>query len=200
VDARLLAATNRDLKSEVQTGRFRADLFHRLNVYPITVPPLRERVEDIPLLAGHLAEQTRRRMGLGVVQISLEALDRLAGYRWPGNVRELENVLCRAILKAASQAPKGDPIRLDPAHLGEDLGASPSLHPVGLQDNFPVVPTGKTLHRAVEEFQRDLIRQAIEQHQGNWAAAARDLGMDRSNLYHLAARLGVRGKPGPGNS
>jgi anaerobic nitric oxide reductase transcription regulator len=198
VDARLLAATNRDLKSEVQAGRFRADLFHRLNVYPIIVPPLRERVEDIPLLAGHLAERTRRRMGLGVVQISVEALDRLAGYRWPGNVRELENVLCRAILKAVSQAPRGDPVRIAPVHLGEDLGSPPVSQPADLHDVYPA-PVGKTLHRAVEEFQRDLIRQAIEQHQGNWAAAARDLGMDRGNLYHLAARLGVRARSRSGD-
>ena len=198
VDARLLAATNRDLKSEVQAGRFRVDLFHRLNVYPIIVPPLRERVEDIPLLASHLAERTRRRLGLGVVRINPVALDRLAGYRWPGNVRELENVLCRAILKAASQVPRGDPVGLDPACLGEDLGAPPVSQPADLHDVY-TAPVGKTLHRAVEELQRDLIRQAIEQHQGNWAAAARDLGMDRSNLYHLAVRLGVRGKPGPGD-
>ena len=196
VDARLLAATNRDLRREVETGRFRADLFHRLNVYPIIVPPLRERVEDIPLLAGHLAERTRRRLGLGVIRISPEVLDRLAGYHWPGNVRELENVLCRAILKAASQVPRGDPVRLDPAYLGEDLGAPPVSQPADLHTVYPA-PVGKTLHRAVEELQRDLIRQAIEQHQGNWAAAARDLGLDRSNLYHLAVRLGVRAKPGP---
>jgi len=200
VDARLLAATNRDLRSEVEAGRFRADLFHRLNVYPIVVPPLRERVEDIPLLAGHLAERTRRRLGLGVVRISPEALDRLAGYRWPGNVRELENVLCRAILKAASQIPRGDPVQITPVHLGEDLGTPPASLPAGLPDGVLAEPVGRNLHCAVEEFRRDLIRQAIERHQGNWAAAARELGMNRSNLYNLATRLGVRAKPGPGNS
>jgi len=151
---------------------------------------------DIRLLAGHLSELTRRRLGLGGACGSARRPSSLSGYHWPGNVRELENVLCRAILKAASQVPRGDPVQIAPVHLGEDLGAPSVSQPADLHAVYPA-PVGKTLHRAVEELQRDLIRQTIEQHQGNWAAAARDLGLDRSNLYHLAVRLGVRAKPGP---
>jgi DNA-binding NtrC family response regulator len=99
VNVRLLAATNRDLSAEVAAGRFRADLFHRLNVYPLAVPPLRERGEDIALLAGYFCDTARRRMGVGPVRLDPSAVEALLGYPWPGNVRELENVISRAVLR-----------------------------------------------------------------------------------------------------
>ena len=176
----------------MQVGRFRADLFHRLYVYPITVPPLRERAEDIPLLASHFSELTRRRLGLGPVRISAEALDILSGYGWPGNVRELENVLSRAILKAPSGLPRGEPVMVDPVHLGADMGVGFDPHPAPFPDGDPILRQGQSLRDAVDEFQRGLIRSAIERSHGNWAAAARELGMHRSNLHNLALRLGVR--------
>jgi anaerobic nitric oxide reductase transcription regulator len=197
VDVRLLAATNRDLKEEVLASRFRGDLFHRLNVYPITVPPLRERIEDIPLLVGHFSELNRRRMALGSIRVDSDALDALCRYHWPGNVRELDNVLCRAILKASSGRARGEPLQVGSAHLGGDLGVPRSQHRASVSDEAAAPSIGRTFRQALEEFQRDLIRQAIERHQGNWAAAARDLGMHRSNFHHLAARLGLRGMPGP---
>jgi anaerobic nitric oxide reductase transcription regulator len=98
VDVRIIAATNRDLISEVERGRFRADLYHRLAVYPIRVPALRERREDIPLLATHFADSTRRRLGLGPLRLGEDVRERLAAADWPGNVRELENVVNRAVL------------------------------------------------------------------------------------------------------
>ncbi|WP_191864392.1 sigma 54-interacting transcriptional regulator, partial [Pseudomonas viridiflava] len=100
VDIRLLAASNRDLAEEVRTGRFRADLYHRLTVYPLRVPPLRERKEDILLLAGAFAEENRYRMALPPVRFATHAKSALGQYTWPGNVRELEHQIARAVLKA----------------------------------------------------------------------------------------------------
>jgi anaerobic nitric oxide reductase transcription regulator len=191
VDVRLLAATNRPLKAEAETGRFRADLFHRLNVYPIQVPPLRERPEDIPLLAGAFCERTRRRLGLGPVRIGPEALDVLGRFGWPGNVRELENLLSRAVLKASAEKPRGERFTVEVRHLGSDLPLAPHETP-------PAPPTasipleGIYLRDATKAFQRRAIQQALSANDGNWAAAARDLGMHRSNLHNLAARLGLR--------
>ncbi|HBG19922.1 MAG TPA: sigma-54-dependent Fis family transcriptional regulator, partial [Desulfobulbaceae bacterium] len=102
VDVRLLAATNRDLEKEVAAGRFRADLFHRLNVYPLRVPPLRERLDDLPLLAGNFCQAIARRLGTGTITIAPSALARLRSYPWPGNVRELENLLIRAALRTSA--------------------------------------------------------------------------------------------------
>src|SRR5512137_2835938 len=106
VNVRILAATNRNLEAEVAAGRFRADLYHRLAVYPIRVPPLRERRQDIPLLAAHFLDLGRQRLGLGPVRLTDDARERLVGADWPGNVRELENVISRGVLRAARQQPE----------------------------------------------------------------------------------------------
>jgi anaerobic nitric oxide reductase transcription regulator len=194
VDVRLLAATNRDLEAAVAHKRFRPDLFHRLNVYPIQVPALDKHREDIPLLAGHFCERIQCRLGRGPVRISPAAYEAMARYDWPGNVRELENVISRAVLKASSGTPKDQPVILEPIHLGGDLipvGAvrAPSRPQA---DNVPskTVP----LQEAVENFKREMIRSAVAQNHGNWAAAARDLGLHRSNLHTLSKRLGLRKK------
>lgn len=191
VDVRLIAATNRNLKEEVRAGRFRADLFHRLNVYPITVPPLRERIEDIPLLASHFADRIRRRMRLGPVSLSPDALAALCKYEWPGNVRELENVVSRAVFKASSGLPRGKAVLVKSIHLDYDLGNPGALQPP-LLGRTPAGNHGSTLRHAMDEFQKELIRGALERSGGNWAAAARELGMHRSNLHNLAVRLGLR--------
>lgn len=191
VDVRLLAATNRDLESEVRGGRFREDLFHRLNVYPLVVPPLRERPEDVSLLAGHFADSVRRRLGLREVRLSEDAVARLRGYAWPGNVRELDNVVSRAILKAAFGAPRGTVIRIEPVHLSQDIGAAGTAPPRPAGPG-PAAP-GKTLRALVDDYQREVIRASLERNGGRWAAAARELGLHRSNLHHLAARLKIRG-------
>lgn len=192
VDVRLLVATNRNLEEEVRRGRFRADLFHRLSVYPLTVPPLRERREDIPLLAGHFCEVTQRRLGLGLVRLNSEALDLLQRSNWPGNVRELENVLSRAILKASAEIPRGKPVVVTALHLGADIGVAPEMSRPAASKLHPILSEGRSLRELVEDFQRSLILRAVEKHGGNWAAAARDLGMHRSNLHNLAGRLGLR--------
>lgn len=194
-DVRVVAATNRDLEQEVKNGRFRADLFHRLNVYPLPVPPLRERVADIPLLAGHFCDITRRRLGIGPVRLTPGALVALKAYQWPGNVRELENVLSRVTLRAAAGVSRGRAVVLSVERLGADFSADGAG--VVAAPEFPEVsgttdPTGLGLKEATREFQRALIRSALSEHGGNWAATARALGMHRSNLHHLAVRLGLK--------
>ena len=189
VDVRVIAATNRDLTAEVARGRFRADLYHRLAVYPIRVPALRERREDIPILATHFADSARRRLGLGPLRLSEEVREALAAADWPGNVRELENVVSRAVLRAAAGKPPGAPIAVGLANvdLGPDGPARAPVEAIG-----PTVAPGP-LREQVEEFQRRRIREAVVRHGGNHAAAARELGLHRANLHHLARRLGLKG-------
>jgi len=188
----LIAATNRDLEQEVREGRFRADFFHRLNVYPLRVPPLRERVEDIPLLAGYFCQLARRPLGLGPVWLAPETIPALKRYGWPGNVRELENVISRATLKASASASRSEPVVITVHHLGAEFeipaeGAQGG--PITSQGDAPV---GVNLREATRAYQRALIRRALEQSGGNWAKAALVLGMHRSNLHHLIVRLGLK--------
>lgn len=192
VNVRLLAATNRNLEEEVKAGRFRADLFHRLNVYPIKVPPLRERKEDIPLLAGYFCELTQRSLGTGPVRISADTMNVLSRYHWPGNIRELENIISRAILQASKEHPKGEIVVIDPPHLGGDNLAEPNPTQQPISEITTSLKGKIPFREAVEEFQRRLITQTVAKRSGNWSAAARDLRMHRSNLHNLAARLGLR--------
>jgi anaerobic nitric oxide reductase transcription regulator len=191
VDVRVLAATNRDVEAETRAGRFRADLFHRLNVYPLHVPPLRERREDIALLAGYFCDLARSRLGLGPVRLTPEAVVLLRDGAWPGNVRELENVLSRAVLQAANRVERGATVFVDVSDLGGNLGTPQAQTAAAAETNAPA-PGDRDLRTATDDFQRTLIRNAVVAHGGNWAAAARSLGMQRSNLHHLAKRLGLR--------
>lgn len=194
VDVRLLAATNRDLETEVSGGRFRADLYHRLNVYPLKVPSLRERKEDIAILAGFFAERSMTRLGLNQVRINEDALRLLLRYSWPGNVRELENIISRSVLKASAKTEQKDTISLRPEHLAGDLGSPIYSTPVPTTERAATV-TGKiSLREELNTFQIQLINTALKNNNGNWAAAARDLDMNRSNLHNLATRLGIRQK------
>lgn len=191
VDVRVVAATNRDLEAEVAAGRFRADLFHRLDVYRLRVPSLRDRADDIPLLAGWFADATHLRLGTGPVRWTASARATLRRGTWPGNVRELENVVSRAVLRASAEVPRGAPVVLEVRHLTDappagDARPAPPPAPV----HAPLA--GRTLREATEDYQRAAVRAAVAGHGGNWAAAARDLGMHRSNLHHLARRLGLR--------
>jgi anaerobic nitric oxide reductase transcription regulator len=190
VHVRLLAATNRDLAAEVAAGRFRADLFHRLNVYPLNVPALRERLGDIALLAGHFCEQLRRSMGLDAIRVHPSALARLSAYAWPGNVRELGNVLARAVLQAAGTIARGKTVTVGEEHLS--LAPAAASAPQTENDGQPPVTAGMTLKAALDDYKRAVILQAVRRHYGNWAAAGRELGLHRSNLSKLADRLGIR--------
>ncbi len=186
-DVRVLAATNRDLAAEVKAGRFRADLFHRLMVYPLHVPPLRERGDDVLILAGHFAAQARMRLGTGPIRLTPAARERLLAYDWPGNVRELEHGILRAAIRAAEGHP-GQPILLDAPHLGLDGGDSAPPVPAPIAGFVPLPLAG-----AVERFQREYVTATVASCGGNWAEAARRLGVDRGNLHRLARRLGLKG-------
>jgi anaerobic nitric oxide reductase transcription regulator len=193
VSVRVVAATNRDLEREVARGRFRADLYHRLAVFPLRVPPLRERREDVPLLAAHFADAARRRLGLGPVRLSEPVRAHLLAAEWPGNVRELENVVSRAVLRAAAGRERGAPVVVEPRHVdlapGEaaSAAAAPGPSPAAAEE-------GRPLAERVRDYQRRLVAEAVERNGGNWAAAARELGLHRGNLHHLARRLGLRSK------
>lgn len=197
VDVRIFAATNRKLEIEVEAGRFRADLYHRLNVCRIEVPPLREHSEDIPELAGHHADRARQRLGTGPIRLSPDAQAALRGGSWPGNVRELENLIYRAVLRAAARTPAGETVIVTAADLGEIsattavVAASPAIPP-------PASPL--PLRDAVLAYQRTLIESALRAERGSWAGAARVLGMNRSNLFHMAKRLGLRDGTGGSNN
>nr|WP_318383727.1 nitric oxide reductase transcriptional regulator NorR [uncultured Enterobacter sp.] len=186
VDVRVLAATNRDLREEVLAGRFRADLFHRLSVFPLAVPALRDRGEDVVLLAGYFCEQCRLRLGLSRVVLSPGARALLLHYAWPGNVRELEHAIHRAVVLARATRQRDDVV-LDVAHFAlSDEPVKPALTVAA-----DVVVT--SLREATEAFQRETINRVLQQHGGRWAACARALDTDVANLHRLAKRLGMKG-------
>ena len=190
VDVRIIAATNRNLQERVQEGSFRADLYHRLSVYPVPIPPLRERGHDVLLLAGFFAELNRARLGLRSLRLSASAEDAMRRYPWPGNVRELEHVISRAALKALSHgAQRSEIVTLEADWLGLDV--QPQL-PSDLPSVVPPVAPGLSLRMVVDEAQRAAIRQALQACHGQWAQAARALELDPSNLHKLAKRLGMK--------
>jgi PAS domain S-box-containing protein len=163
VDVRVISATNMDLKKEVQNGNFREDLYYRLNVIPISVPPLRERKNDIPLLVEHFLEQYPGHGGGGIVQVSNEALSLMMDYKWPGNVRELQNTIQFAIVKC-----KGNTIQ------PEDL-------PLELRDFIVQKPR----RGPVAKLDADAVKQALAQTGGNKVKAAKILGVGRATLYRF---------------
>jgi anaerobic nitric oxide reductase transcription regulator len=192
VDVRILAATNRDLAAEVAHGRFRADLFHRLDVFPLRIPPLRERRGDIGILGGFFLDRYRAQLGLGRVVLAPESLAQLERGEWPGNVRELDHVIARGVLRATARSAKGAPIQIEPGDL-ELVVTPPARRHSSAPQLVDLVAEGRlSLRAAVDELKRATIARALEGSQGNWAEAARRLGMDRGNLHHLARRLGVR--------
>ncbi len=188
VNVRVIAATNRDLEQEVAKGRFRADLYHRLSVYPITVPPLRARRDDIPLLAGFFIEQVRKKLAIEQLTLDPKLVEALMVYDWPGNIRELEHVISRSALKAKQTQWRKQIIRIEPQHC--DLQPA-ELAPV-IKPSQPIKSVeGVSLKQASDDFQRQLIKQALEANELNWSAAARALQVDRANLVRLAKRLNI---------
>jgi DNA-binding NtrC family response regulator len=178
VNARIVGATNRDLAKEVQIGRFREDLYYRLNVFSIRVPSLRERVEDIPLLAGDILESLSVKMGRSrppVLHVS--ALEDISNYHWPGNVRELRNVLERALILCMGDVVKSEDINLPgsvPHQSGDQDGISASVSVSGKNN----------LNKAVESAKRSMIVGALRRSEGNVSKAARILGISRDSLRH----------------
>jgi len=177
MNARIICATNRDLQAEVESGRFRADLFFRLMVYPIQLPPLRARREDIPHLIGHFLRRLGKDVGRSVSRVAPDALDRLVQYDWPGNVREVENVIHRAMLSC-----RGEQITLSelPPALRESSPSSTSVRPAPARSG--TLPTLR-LH----DLERLAIQQALAQTEGDAREAALLLGISRATLYRRLA-------------
>ncbi|EPJ43941.1 MAG: anaerobic nitric oxide reductase transcription regulator [Osedax symbiont Rs2] len=196
VKVRIIAATNRDLLHEVQRGNFRADLYHRLSVYPISVPSLRERGEDVALLAGCFLEQNRRKIGLKQLKIDTAALTALSLYDWPGNVRELEHVISRSALKARARSASTNLVvieRQDCGILSSDKAPSDAkVFSTGPTTQRQPVTVDMPLREATDDFQRQMIVQALEDSNGNWAQAARVLKIDRANLARIGKRLSIK--------
>ena len=197
VDVRIIAATNRDLKAEAESGRFRADLYHRLSVYPIRVPKLQERVGDVQILSGYFVEKTKRKLGVVQLKITTEAIKHLEQYNWPGNVRELEHVVSRAALKARARQKGKAIIAIEK----QDCGALINLQSAQQKEQHSVVKASANISPAqadinlrdeTEQFQRQLIKQVLMQENGNWAATARRLSIDRANLNRIAKRLDIK--------
>jgi two-component system nitrogen regulation response regulator NtrX len=182
VDVRVLSATNKDLRAEAAAGRFREDLFFRLHVIPLHLPPLRERREDVPLLVEHFLERNRTRFGLRPPRMAPSALEALARHPWPGNVRELGNIVERLTI----------------LHAGSDVGVAEirallAGAAVGSGPDTPGFRDGEegSLSDRLDEYEKFLLLQALEAADGSMAEAARRLQTDRANLYRRMRRLGI---------
>jgi len=174
-DVRVIAATNRNLEAEVKAGRFREDLFYRLNVLPIRIPPLRERPEDIPLLAHYFLDKACRKSGRTVLRIDEDAIAMIERYPFPGNVRELQNELERAVMLAPGEVITAD--LLSPRIWGEDVSAGQ-------------VGSAEDLNQAVDQLKRLMISRALKA-EGNKTKAAARLGLTRQSLQQMMKRLGM---------
>ena len=179
VDVRVLAATNKDLLAEIRGGRFREDLYFRLNVIPIFVPPLRGRAEDIPLLVEHFIADFALEYGRSAKTLAPGAMTRLQTYRWPGNVRELRNVIERVVI----MAPGDEITERDLAFLASDSLAEKPAD----ESAVPAIP----LYTARDQFERDYILRELAHQQGNISRTAEVLGVERSNLYRKMRAFGI---------
>lgn len=181
VDVRIIAATNRELLREIRHNRFRSDLYWRINQFPITLPPLRERREDIPLLIARYLEQHKKKQGKELPGISSDVLMLLTQYEWPGNIRELESELARAV----ALTPAGTMITLDA--LSDRLKSQRSLQ-------VPLSAAGHSLKQARMTFEREYIAEILRQYQGNAVKTAKVLGMSRQMLQKKIKDYGLREK------
>jgi DNA-binding NtrC family response regulator len=183
VDVRVIAATHRDLKAEVAAGRFREDLFYRVNVFPVVLPALRDRREDIPLLATHFLEKHAGALRKDLSGLEADALRALTGYPWPGNVRELENAIERAV--AVAKGPKIELRDLPPDVKGTQEGAIPG-------EVLAKMPYREALDLARDRVSRDYLTVLMREHEGNVTHAAQRAGMERESLHRLLKRYGIR--------
>ena len=171
-DARVLSATNKDLPAEIRQGKFREDLYFRLAVVPILVPPLRDRAEDIPQMAAHFLSEAARHFGMRSKRLAPDAVDVLQAYRWPGNVRELKNLIERLLILIPNEEIRA-----------EDL-------PLGNAESDPL-PVNAPLKDAREDFERRYILTALKRHRGNVTRAAEALQIERSNLHRKLKSYGI---------
>src|SRR5579872_5528306 len=177
IDVRVIAATNQDLRAALEQGTFREDLYYRLNVVPISIPPLRARREDIPFLAEHFVRALASDNGSPVRSITQAAVQKLTDYYWPGNVRELQNVIERSLVLCAGTTLDADDIKLETA---------PRPRP---QTGEHLLPDGVTL----DEYEQSIIREALQRAEGNKSQAARLLGLTRNALRYRLTQMGLEG-------
>ncbi|MGC0916589.1 nitric oxide reductase transcriptional regulator NorR [Pantoea agglomerans] len=187
VDVRIIAATNLDMRKAVTDGKFRADLYHRLSVFPLFVPSLNERRDDIVLLAGYFCEKCRVKFGLLSVALSSGCRAMLQAASWPGNVRELEHAIYRAVIIAQAESRNGEVILL-PQHFQLENSGAVHAEPIKTLLATPVM----NLSEATRKFQYDYIKQVYESCDRVWAKAARKLELDPGNLHRLAVKLGLK--------
>ena len=229
VDIRLISATNRDLLADVKAGRFREDLFYRLHVFPIAVPPLRERPADIPALARHFLARFAAEEGKRIRVLAPEALRLLSAFQWPGNIRQLENAVFRAVVlaesdtvgveefphisshlsaqaapdsapQAAAEMPEEFEPALIPMPLGEQSGAlAPSSFALAADDTIALLDAEGEV-RPLEAVESDLIRYAVRHYRGQMSEVARRLQIGRSTLYRKLDALGLNSERGEGDS
>ncbi|HEY2293367.1 MAG TPA: sigma-54 dependent transcriptional regulator [Thermoanaerobaculia bacterium] len=188
VDVRVIAATNKDLDAEVAAGRFREDLFWRLNVIHLRLPPLRERRADLPLLIDHLVDRFNRELGLAVVAISPEARELLCRYEWPGNVRELENTICRAmILCEGNVLGVSDlPGRVRGESAADRAGGAPV-------SDLARLTLAEAVAEATERLEKMMIVGRLAEQRGNRTATAESLGISRKTLFNKMRQYGLSG-------
>jgi two-component system response regulator AtoC len=187
VDVRLVAATNRDLEKAIAEGQFREDLFYRLNVVPIALPPLRERLDDIPRLVAHFIDKFNARLGRNVTRLTDEALSTLMAYGWPGNIRELENIIERTILFADVQVI--DVQGLPPELVARVRNNRMSQKPATTEKDTSMK---SIVRQATAELEKDLIQRALDDTGGNVTHAARRLKISRKSLQIKMKELGLR--------
>jgi Nif-specific regulatory protein len=180
-DVRVIAATNADLETAVAEGRFREDLFYRLQVLPVRVPTLRERRSDVPWLARHFAERACERHGLPRVELSSGALRAVEAAEWPGNVRQLEHAIEAAVIRATGQG-------------GSQVDRRDVFPKAAAAD--PDAGEGASFQEATRDFQRELLSRTLEEHGWNVAAAARHLDLARSHVYNLIRAFGLERSTG----
>jgi DNA-binding NtrC family response regulator len=186
VDVRVVAATNVDLRAALEQGRFREDLYYRLNVVPISLPPLRDRKEDIPFLAMHFVHKLAKELGAAAKEISPAAMDRLLAHSWPGNVRELENTIERSLVMASGEILQPADIRIE----------APRTAPASASPQVPLLPEGETL----EHWEQLMIREALRRANGNKSQAARMLGLTRNALRYRLSQMGIESSPEDGDA
>ena len=210
VDVRVISATNQDLNEKIKEGDFREDLFHRINVFPVTLPPLRERKVDIPLLTYAIFKALKKKHSLNVAYIAPKAIDRLIDYSWPGNVRELENTLERALLicnnKYLTEEDLGSVLdeketiieaQKEPATIEPELEEEPEKSPSVSSDAVieTVTDSNPVLKIAtLKEIEMDAIKSSVERNKWNMTTTAEELGISRMTLYRKLEQYGLRGK------
>ena len=194
VDIRVIAATNRNLEEMVENGQFRADLYYRLNIVNLELPPLRERPDDIPILASHFASKASAKHGKPAPTFAPTFLNRLTAYRWPGNIRELENVIERAVVIGSA------PVLDDDLLPDKVLSQANAVHNTPQQSAVPqleldngMLPPGLSFETAITNFKRQLVRQALRECNGSRSEAAHRLKISRQYLHRLINELNVEG-------